>query len=193
MKSTVLHLLILGLVLAGGACSIVDPFIIALGLPLGACASINDGTNWNEDNTYNIREEIGKISSDYPDKIRATRVNDILVSMPNAPANGSATGSVSFSFNGGTLTTLLTFTNLSFDSLRGNGISLRSRITNPGQVVFNTAALANLLGVLQDSTGLPSVTTIRVATSGFTTVNVPQGTELCARVLYQADAEIGGN
>jgi hypothetical protein len=193
MKSTVVHLLMAALVLVWGACSIVDPFIIALDLPLDACASINDGTNWNETSTYDIRAEIARISTDYPDKVHATRVNDITVYMPNPPATGTGTGTVRFAFDGGSLTTLLTFTNLPFDSLRGSGISLRSRITNPGQVVFNSAGLTSLLNVLQDSTGLPHITTMTLSSSGFTSVNVSQGTGICARIHFQADAQIGGD
>lgn len=192
MKRTTLAVLMIVLAAGWGACSIVDPFLIALDLPLEACASINNGTNWNETSTYNIRDEIEKISSDYPDHIRATRVNDITVYMPNPPATGTGSGSVSFALNGGSLTTLLQFTSLPFDSLRGAGISLKSRITNPGQVVFNIGALQTLLDALQDSTGLPPTTTITVASSGFTSVEVPQGTEICARIHYQADAEVGG-
>jgi hypothetical protein len=193
MKSAAAYLLILTLVFAGGACEIVDPFIIALQLPLDACGSINNGSTWNEASTYNIREEIAQISSDYVDKVRATHVNDITVNMPNPPASGTATGSVSFAFDGGSLRTLLTFTGLPFDSLRGSGISLRSRITNPGQVVFDTTGLRIFLDTMQDSTGLPSLTTITLASSGSTSVNVPQGTEICAHIHYQADAESGGD
>lgn len=190
MKPTPLSLVLAGLVFLWSACSIVDPFFIALNLPLEACAGINDGTNWNESNVYDIHEEVAAMSSDYPGNVRATRVNDISVYMPTPPATGSGTGSVSFALNGAAqLTTLLTFTNLPFDSLRGDGISLRSRITNPGQVVFNQTGLTALLNALQDSTGLPPIT-IRVATSGSTTVNVPQGTPICARIHYQADVEV---
>ncbi len=190
MKLHAAKFLLIGFVLVWAACEIVDPFLIALNLPLEACGDINVGSTWNEDDTYNIRDEISNVSSDYVNNVKATRVNDINVYMPNPPATGTGSGTVQYALDGGSLVTLLTFTDVPFDSLRGNGISLKSAISNPGQVVFNMPAVNALLAALQDSTGLPATTTIRVVNNGSTTVTVPQGTQICARISYQVDVEI---
>lgn len=178
-----------GLVAATG-CDINDPFLLALNLPLGVCDSVNAGRTWDETDLFNIQEEIANISSSYPDAVEATRVNDVNVYMPNPPATGTATGRVEVALDGGPLQILVTYTNLPFDSLRGGGISLRSAISNPGQVAFNTPVLNALLGQLQSANGLPPVATIRVRNVGSTSVDVPQNTNICARILFQADVEI---
>ena len=175
---------------ASNGCEINDPFLLALNLPLSVCDSVNQGNSWDESDEFNIIEEISNISSSYVDAVEATRVNDVNVYMPNPPASGSATGRVEVALDGGPLQTLVTYTNLPFDSLRGNGISLRSAITNPSQVVFITSVLNSLLGQLQSQNGLPAVSTIRMRNVGSTSVTVPQNTEICARIQYQADVEI---
>ncbi len=173
------------------ACEIVDPFLVALNLPLEVCAEINEGNSWDESGTYNIHDEIANVSEDYVDDVQATRVNDITVFMPNPPATGDATGSVRFSLDGGPLTTLLTFTNLPFDSLRGDGLSFRDYLNNPsGQLQFNIAGVNIILTALQDSTGLPATSTIYLESNGTTSVDVPQGTNICAKISYQVDVEI---
>lgn len=186
MKSRFLPLLIAGTMLLGFNCKIVDPFLIALNLPLEVCAGVNAGNSWNEQETFNIRDEIAKVSSSYPDQIKATRVSDISVYMPNPPTSGSGSGSVSYRLDGQALVTLFTFTNVPFDSLRGNGISY----SNTTLIQFNRPALAALIAALESPSGLPATATITVVTVGTTTVTVPQGTQICAKILYQADAEI---
>gem|GEM_PF-6883438 len=173
------------------ACEIVNPFLVALNLPIEVCAEVNKGNSWDDSGTYNIRDEIASVSEEYINDVKATRVNDISVFMPNPPATGNASGSVRFALGGGPLTTLLTFTNLPFDSLRGDGLSFRDYLNNPtGQLQFNVAGVNIILTALQDSTGLPPTTTIYLESNGSTSVEVPQGTNICARISYQVDVEI---
>lgn len=173
------------------ACEIVDPFLIALNLPLEVCGTINTGNSWNEDELYNIRDEIRRVSESYENKVKATRVNDISIYMPNPPAQGAGSGEVRYSLDGGTLLTLLTFTNVPFSSLAGGGISLGEALANPsGPVQFNSVNLLALLNALQNPNGLPATTTVRIVTTGSTSVTVPQDTKMCARISYQADVEI---
>jgi hypothetical protein len=186
MKSRFLLILIAGIMLSGFNCKIVDPFLIALNLPLEVCGTVNAGNSWDEQETFNIRDEIAKVSSSYPDQIKATRVSDISVYMPNPPSSGSSSGFVRYALGGQIPVTLFTFTNVPFDSLRGKGISY----SNTGLVQFNQAALTALIAALENPSGLPVTTTITVISSGTTTVTVPQGTQICAKIHYQADAEI---
>lgn len=186
MKKLLASIVVVGLLAWVTGCAIVDPIIIALNLPLEVCADLNAGSAWNETDTYNIRDEIADISSDYPDKIKATRVADISVYMVNPPTSGSGSGVIAYAFNGGPLDTLATFTNVPFDSLADPGVSL----LNTGLITYRPGALTTLLNTMQDSTGLPSLTTVTIHTSGTTTVTVPSGTKMCARIHYQADAEI---
>lgn len=178
-----------GLVVTNG-CDINDPFLLSLNLPLSVCDSVNAGRTWDETDVYDLQEEIARVSSSYPDAVEATRVNDVNVYMPNPPGTGSATGRVEIALGGGALQTLVTYTNLPFDSLRGGGISLRSAVSNPGQVVFNTPVLNALLAQLQSANGLPAVSLVRIRNVGSTSVDVPQNTNICARILFQADVEI---
>lgn len=192
MKSHVVKFLLLGFVLVWAACEIVDPFLIALNLPLEVCASIDDGNNWSENHTYNIRDEIANVSTDYVNGVEATRVNDINVHMPNPPATGEGSGSVRFSIDGEPLRTLVTFNNVPFSLLAGAGISLKDETSGGGSLLidFDATNVAYLLSRMQDSTGLPASTTIQVVTSGSTSVTVPAGTQICASVAYQVDVEI---
>lgn len=193
MKSHVVKFLMLGFVFVWAACEIVDPFLIALNLPLEACASIDDGSSWNGNNTYNIRNEIANVSTDYVNGVEATRVNDISIHMPSPPAAGEGSGIVQFSIDGELpLRTLLTFNNVPFSLLAGNGISLKDETSGGGSMLidFDATNVAYLLSRMQDSTGLPASTTIQVVTSGSTSVTVPAGTQICASVAYQVDVEI---
>ena len=92
MHSRFLLLMVTALAFVGASCEINDPFIIGLSLPLEACGSINAGNTWNEDDTYNIRDEIANVSESYLDDVTATRVVDVQVYMP-APPPGTGTGS----------------------------------------------------------------------------------------------------
>ncbi|MGA9117012.1 MAG: hypothetical protein WB626_09580 [Bacteroidota bacterium] len=194
MKSRII-VAVLALMLVGTSCEIVDPFLIALNLPLTVCDTISAGSTWSEDDTYDIREEIRNISASYVEDVRATRVNDISVFMPNPPAAGTASGTVDVALDNQALQRLLTFSNVPFSLLAGDGISLRDEITGGGSVTidFNNAVVASLLAALQDSTGLPSISTVRIQTAGSTSVAVPQGTRICAKISYQADVQIGGD
>jgi hypothetical protein len=183
MKRNTLFALIVTLLMFGAGCKIVDPVIIALNLPLEVCASLNSGNAWNETQTYNIHDEIAKVSTDYPDKVKATRVSDITVYMPNPPSSGTGSGTITYALNGGSPTTLASFTNVPFDSLKAPGVSL----VHTSLISYNAPALLALLTALQDTTGLPSTTTITIQTTGATTVTVPKSTEVCAQIHYQVD------
>jgi hypothetical protein len=190
MTSRFLLLLLTALALVGVSCEINDPFTIGINLPLEACGEINTGNSWTEDATYNIRDEIANVSESYLDQVKATRVVDIQVYMPAPPAgSGTGSGVVQCGLDGVTPVTIMTFTNVPFSSLGGNGISLGTAITNPTLVQIDTAALHQLENRL-NADGLPVVTTVRVITSGSTSTSVPQGTSMCARIQYQADIEI---
>jgi hypothetical protein len=175
---------------ASNGCEINDPFLLALNLPLAVCDSVNEGNTWDEYDEFNIIEEINNISSSYADDVQATRVNDVNVYMPNPPATGTGSGVVLVGLDFDPLDTLLVYTNVPFDSLRGAGISLRSAITNPTQVRFKSSVLNNVLARLQSSNGLPAVQLVKMWNIGSTSVTVPQNTEICARIQYQADVEI---
>lgn len=193
MKTAFLMVTMVVLLLGASSCEIVDPFLIALGLPLEVCDDINEGNSWFEDDTFNIRDEIERVSSEYADNVHATRVNDITVYMPNPPAGaGTASGVVEVELDGGGLLELVSFTNVPFTQLAGAGISLKDEITGGGAVTidFNQPNVQFLLSQLQNPDGLPVTTTVRVRTSGNTNVDVPQGTRICARIAYQADVEI---
>lgn len=191
MTSRFLLLILTALAFVGASCDINDPFTIGLNLPLEACGSINAGNTWNEDATYNIREEIANVSESYLEDVKATRVVDIQVYMP-APPSGQGTGSgvVQCELDGVPLDTILTFTNVPFSSFGGNGISLGTAITTPTQVRVDTAFLHLLESRLNSNVGLPAVTTVRVVSRGATSTSVPAGTQICARIQYQADIEI---
>ena len=124
MKYLVLLVPILCLIISGAGCKIVDPFLLALNLPLEVCALLNSGNSWNELETYNIRDEINKVSTDYEDKVKATRVSDITVYMPNPPSSGTGSGTIAYALDGGSLTPLAAFSDVPFDSLKTPGVSL---------------------------------------------------------------------
>ena len=186
MKQSSIIIVTLGLILSGVACTIVSPFLIALNLPLEVSALLNTGNSWNESKTYNIQDEIKKVSTSYVNKVKATRVSDITVFMPNPPSSGTASGVVLESLDGGTLDTLASFSNVPFDSLKSPGVSL----ANTSLITFNLPVLHSLLNALQDSTGLPATATITVQTIGTTSVTVPQNTQITASIHYQVDVSI---
>jgi hypothetical protein len=186
MKLSLILTLICGLVVAGVACKIVDPFLVALNLPLEVSALISGGNSWNETKSYTIQDEINKVSTSYVDKVKATRVSGITISMPNPPSSGTASGTIAYALDGGSLTTLATFSNVPFDSLKTPGISL----LHTSLISYNVPALAALLNKLQDSTGLPATATVAVQTSGTTSVTVPLGTKIVATIHYQVDVSI---
>jgi len=183
MKFPLVLSLIVGTLFFTSGCEIVDPILIALNMPLEVCASINVGNTWNDTATYNIEEEIANISEDYVDKVKATRVNDVTVYMAHPPSSGTASGSIQYALDGGSLVTLATFSAVPFARFAGAGVS----ITDTTVLTYNHPALTALLNALQDPNGLPPTTTITVHSSGSSTVTVPQGTEICARIHFQAD------
>jgi hypothetical protein len=186
MKHLLLVSVIFILIVFGASCKIVNPFLIALNLPLEVCALMDSGNSWNEVKTYNITQEIKNVNASYVDKIKATRVSDITVSIPNPPSSGTVTGTISYAFDSGTPTTLASFSNVPFDSLAGAGVSL----LHTSLITYNPAALATLLSVMQNPSGLPTIATVTIQTSGTTSVTVPQDTEICVHIYYQADAQI---
>lgn len=183
MKIPLVLSLIVGTLFFSSGCEIVDPILIALNMPLEVCASINVGNTWNDTATYNIQDEIANISEDYVDEVKATRVNDVTVYMAHPPSSGTASGTIQYALDGGSLVTLATFSSVPFSRLASPGVS----ITDPTVMTYVPGALAALLSALQDPNGLPPTTTITVRSSGSSTVTVPQGTEICARVHFQAD------
>ena len=186
MKHSLMLIFILGLIVSGFGCKINDPFLIALNLPLEVSALLNTGNSWADTATYNIADEIGKVSTDYVDKVKATRVSDITVSMPSPPSSGFVSGTIRYALDGGTMQTLATFANVPFDSLLTPGISL----AHTSLITYNSAALTALLDALQDSTGLPFPTTVSVQSNGTSTVTVAQDTEIKATIHYQVDITI---
>ena len=183
MKHSLMLIFILGLMVTGFGCKIVDPLLIALNLPLEVSARINNGNTWADTATYNIANEISNVSTSYLANVQATRVSDITVYMPSPPSSGTASGTIRYALDGGALTTLATFANVPFDSLITPGISLG----NTSLITYNSPALINLLAAMQDSTGLPFITTITVQSNGSSSVPVPQGTEIRASIHYQVD------
>lgn len=186
MKHAMILISVLGLMVYVVCCKIVDPLFIALNLPLEVSALLNSGNSWNETKTYNIANEINKVSTDYAGNVGASRVSDITVHMPNPPTSGTASGSIAYAIDGGTLTTLATFANVPFDSLKTPGVSL----VHTSLISYNPAALTALLDALQDPNGLPPITTITVQTNGTTSVTVPQDTKISASIHYQVDVAI---
>ncbi len=178
--------LIAAFLLTGAGCTIVDPLIIALGLPLEVSVDLNGGSSWNETETFDIGEEITDVSSDYLEDVRASRVNDITIFMDNPPATGTSSGTLSYATDGGTIIDLATWTNVPFAVLAEPGVS----VLDAAVLSVNPTALANLLDALQDSSGLPFASTVTVRTTGNTSVPVAAGTKIVARIHYQIDVEI---
>jgi len=183
--------LFLVLTLAVAACSINDPFLIALNLPLESCGNVNTGTSWDNSATVNLQDEINGISTSYLDDVRATRVTDLRIYMPTPPSgSGTGSGVVRCGVGGGPLVTIMTFTNVPFASFAGKGISIATARTNPGQVNINEPGLASFIAQVTNPSGLPVLTSVTIASSGSTSTAVPQGTTICAVVDYQADVEV---
>lgn len=185
MKKIIFLIPILCVTLYLSGCSIVDPFIFALGLPLDVCATVTGGSTWDEEETYNVRDEITGISASYLEDVRASRVNDVRVYMPDPPATGNSSGSLSYAIDAGALLELATWTDVPFPALAEPGIS----IVSSGLVTLNGPNFLSLLTALQDTTGLPAITSVTVATDGMTSVTVAAGTQVCVVVDYQIDVE----
>lgn len=178
---------IAAMALWGPACTIIDPLLIALNLPLEVCAAVNAGNSWDETESFDIEQEIEDISVDYLDDVKATRISDILIYMPNPPTGGAASGSISYQFAGDpAVTVLATFSNVPFDSLKSPGIS----ILHTSLITLNPAALADLIARFSNPDGLPPPTTVTLFSQGSTTVAVVAGTQVCAKIEYQVDVEI---
>ncbi len=190
MTPKALIILLVGLGLIGWACEINSPFMISLNVPLDECGSMNAGNAWYIAGLINIRDGIESVTSSYTGNVRATRVSDILLYMPNPPAEGSASGVLLISLDAGVLDTLLVFTDVPFDSLRGDGISFGRHASNPGHVRVVQSTLTTLLASIQNPTGLPTASILGVVSAGTTTVNVPAGTEVCLKILLQVDVEV---
>jgi len=185
MKLFAIFILVGAFLLPGPGCVIVDPLIIAIGLPLEVCADLNGGNSWDNLETYNIEDEINDISTEYLDNVLATRVNDIRVYMTDPPASGTSSGTLFYAFSDGTMRQLATWTDVPFSTLAAPGVS----ILDTSVVSYDPTELAALLGVLQDSTGL-FINQITIRTVGSTSVNVPAGKTICARIDYQLDVEL---
>ncbi|HLF14289.1 MAG TPA: hypothetical protein VI932_05320 [Bacteroidota bacterium] len=173
-------------VFTGAGCTVVDPFIIALGLPLEVSVDLNGGNSWNEDELYVIEDEISEVSVEYLDDVKASRVNDITIFMVNPPASGTSSGTLSYALDGGGLHQLAAWSNVPFSSLAEPGVS----VLDASVLTVNTAARDSLLNALQDTSGLPFASSVRIQTDGTTSVNVPAGTKIVARLHYQVDVEI---
>ncbi len=172
--------------ITGGGCEVVDPLIIAVGLPLEVSEDVNGGNSWNETDTFVLEDEIAEVDVSYLDDVKASRVNDITIFIKNPPASGTSSGSLWFALDGGTLVELATWTDVPFSSMAEPGVS----VLDASVLTVNTGARTQLLDALQDTSGLPLASAITVQSSGTTSVNVPAGTVVVARFQYQVDIEI---
>jgi hypothetical protein len=187
MKTTVIRMMILGLLAGVAACDIVDPLLIAMKLPLEVGATIaSGGSSWNERDTLNILDEINKVDASYADKVKATRLSTIRVYMQSPVPTGTASGAVYFQLQGDVERQILTFTNLDMARLAEPGVSMLDTTA----VQYNATNLGILVATFTSSTGLPASTVIIVRTQGTTSPPVAAGTKIYARFEYEADAEI---
>ena len=186
MNKLTIFSLIAVFLFTGAGCTVVDPLVIAIGLPLEVSVDLNGGNSWNEDEIYVIEDEISEVSVEYLDDVKASRVNDITIFMENPPATGTSSGTFSYAIDGGTLVQLATWSNVPFSSLAVPGVS----VLDASVLTVNPAARTALLAALQDTSGLPIASAVRIQTDGTTSVNVPAGTKIVARLHYQIDVEI---
>jgi hypothetical protein len=184
-KLTILSIVALALI-AGAGCTVVDPLVIAVGLPFEVSVDLNGGSAWSDRAQYVIEDEISGVDVTYLDDVRASRVNDITVSMVNPPASGTSSGSLSYQLGGGTVVELATWTDVPFSALVEPGAS----VLDATVLTVDPAARTALLDALQDTSGLPLAPSIKILTSGTTSVNVPAGTKIVARLDYQFDVEL---
>jgi hypothetical protein len=178
---------VFALLMAG--CEIADPIIIAVGLPLEVSADLNGGNSWNESDTFVIEDEISSVDVSYVDDVRASRVNDITIYMVNPPATGTSSGVLSYSspsINGGATLQLATWSNVPIATMASPGVS----VLDAAVLTVDPAARLLLLNALQDTSGLPLAASFTVTTNGTTSVDVPAGTKIVAKFLYQVDIEI---
>jgi hypothetical protein len=167
-------------------CEIADPIVVALGLPLEVSADLNGGNSWNESDTFTIEDEISKVDVSYVDDVRASRVNDITIYMVNPPSSGTSSGTLSYAINGGATLQLATWSNVPVSALAAPGVS----VLDASVLTVDPSAREALLDALQDTSGLPLAASFTVTTSGTTSVNVPAGTKIIAKVQYQVDVEM---
>jgi hypothetical protein len=186
MKAITLSLFAAALAFLMAGCQIADPLIVAVGLPLEVSANLNGGSAWNESDTFVIEDEITKVDVSYVDKVQASRVNDITISMDNPPASGTSSGTLSYALDGGSPVVLATWTNVPFPSLAGDGVS----VLDAAVLTVNPAARTALLTALQDTSGLPLASAVFIQTSGTTSVAVPAGTKIVAKLHYQVDIKL---
>lgn len=187
MKTTVIRMMILGLLAAVAACNIVDPLLIALKLPLEVSATIRSGgASWLEVETFNILEEINKVDASYADDVQATRLSNIRVYMKTPVPTGTASGAVYFWLPGDVERQILTFTDLDMARLAEPGVSM----LDPTAVQYDSTNLQILVSRFTSSIGLPANKEITVRTQGTTSAPVASGAKIYVRFEYEADAEL---
>lgn len=187
MKTTVIRMMILGLLVAIAACKIVDPLLIALKLPLEVSATIaSGGSSWLEVETFNILNEINKVDASYTDDVKATRLSNIRIYMQTPVPAGTASGAVYFRLPGDSERQILTFTNLDMGRLADPGVSMLDTTA----VRYNAASLGILIASFTSPSGLPANTEITVRMQGTTSAPVASGAKIYARFEYEADAEL---
>ena len=167
-----------------GSDCINSPFVVAVNLDaVDGCFDVNpgDGT-WNDQTDPIVIQDL--IDENFQDDITGYRLYDIRVRVSDNYPDGQVTGDhVSYSFDSGPFTEVITSFQGQGSQFRGQGVSL---LDPQGLITYDQAALNAFVSALNDPSTTPQ--TIILSSSG--TGPASPGIQICVAVYIQADAEV---
>lgn len=179
-----LSVLAVALSIMGSEC-INSPFIVAVNLEaMSACFLVNpgDGT-WDDMSDPIVIEDL--IDDSFQDDIVGFRLYDIRVKVTEGYPDGFVSGSVSYSFDGGPLSTVITSFQGQAVQFKQGGVSL----LNPGTLItYDQAELQAFVNALNNPNSFPQL--IVLTSTGAGPSPVPDGEHVCVDIFVQADGEV---
>jgi hypothetical protein len=164
-----------------GSDCVNDPWIVSVDLdPLGACYGVNTGDgSWNDASDPIVINDL--IDDTFEEDVTGFRLYDIRVRLTDNYPDGTVGGSVSYSFDSGATTELLTFSGPS-SAFKGEGVSV---LDPQGVITYDQDALDQFVQTLNNQPW-PQTAIVSSAGDG---PPVPPSTQVCVDLYIQADAK----
>jgi hypothetical protein len=187
MKTKTMLLSISGLALAmslmGSDC-INSPFVVAVNLDaVSGCFDVNPGDgSWNDQTDPIVIQDL--IDENFQEDITGYRLYDIRVRVSDNYPDGTVMGDhVSYSFDFGPFTQVITSFQGQSSQFKGQGVSL---LDPQGLITFDQTALNAFVSALNDPNSTPQTIILSSAGSG----PGSPGIQVCVDIYIQADGEV---
>jgi len=182
--NTVFFIIIVAVALSTmGSDCVNSPFTVSINLdPIAGCYDINPGDGmWDDSSPVIVISDL--IDDEFEEDILGFRLFDIKVKATDNYPDGTVSGSVSYSLDGGPVNPLLSFSGQS-SQFKGEGVSLLDPM---GLITYDQAFLNALVTALNDPNFRPQ--TVMLLSSGSGPL-VPVGVQVCVDVYIQADGQV---